>query len=188
MDKNVIFVIVGIVLVAIYVIYYNTVLKKNNLKEAMSGVDVQLKLRYDLIPNMLKSAAKYMEHERSLFEEITKLRESAMNAKSYDDRFKAENSLDAAMRNFNLKAENYPELKSDIAMVNAQKAMVECEEHIAAARRFYNSAVKEYKNAIEIFPFSVVAMMLGFKDIYPFFEVEDSVKENIDVDAFFNKN
>ena len=188
MDKNVIFAIVGVVVVAIYVVYYKLVIKNNNLKEAMSGVDVQLKLRYDLIPNMLKSAAKFMEHERSLFEEITKLRESAMNAKNYDDRFKAENSLDAALRDFNLKAENYPELKSDSTMVNAQKAMAECEEHIAAARRFYNSAVKEYKNSIEIFPFSLIAMMLGFKDVYPFFEVEDSVKENIDVNAFFNNN
>ena len=188
MDKNMIFTIVGVALVVIYIIYYKLVIKRNNLKEAMSGIDVQLKLRYDLIPNMLKSAAKFMEHERNLFEEITKLREDAMNAKNYEDRFKAENNLDLAMRNFNLKAENYPELKSDSTMVNAQKAMAECEEHIAAARRFYNSSVKEYKNAIEIFPSSLIAVLLGFKDVYPFFEAEEGSRENIDVNSFFRES
>ena len=186
MDRNLIFATVGLLVVGVYVVYYKLVLKKNNLKEAMSGIDVQLKLRYDLIPNMLKSAAKYMEHERNLFEEITKLRENAINAKNYEDRFKAEGQLDVAMRNFNLKAENYPELKSDVTMSNAQKAMVECEEHIAASRRFYNAAVKDYKNALEIFPSSLVAKAMGLKDEFPFFEADEIVHENVNVEEFFN--
>lgn len=174
-------IVAGVILVGLYVIYASLIKKKNNLKEASSGIDVQLKKRYDLIPNMLKAAKKYMEHEKNLFMEVTKLREAAMMAENYADKFKAEQSLSQALRSFNLQAEAYPELKSDAAMVATQQAMAEAEEHIAAARRFYNSAVKEYKNALEIFPSSMVAGMMGLKDVYPFFEVADIERENINV-------
>ncbi len=175
----------GVVLGIIYGIYVSLIKKKNNLKEAAAGIDVQLKKRYDLIPNMLKSAAKFMEHERDVFMKVTELREKAMDAGSFEDRFKAENALSEAMHQFKLTAENYPQLKSDVAMVNAMQAMGEIEEHIAAARRFYNSAVKDYKNGLEIFPSSVVAKMMGLKDGYPFFEAEEAARAAVDVGDFF---
>ena len=162
-------IIAGVVLVVFYGIYVSLIKKKNNLKEAASGIDVQLKKRYDLIPNLLKSAAKFMEHEKDVFMKVTELREKAMGAGNFEDRFKAENALSEAMHQFKLTAENYPQLKSDAAMVNAMQAMAETEEHIAAARRFYNSAVKDYKNGLEIFPSSMVAALIGLKDEYPFF-------------------
>lgn len=173
------------VVILLYAIYVSLIKKKNNLKEAASGIDVQLKKRYDLIPNMLKAAAKFMEHEKEVFVEVTKLREKAMNAASYADKFKADSELNGALRAFNVKAENYPALKSDATMVTAQQAMAEVEEHIAAARRFYNAAVKEYKNALEIFPSSIVAVMMGLKDEYPFFEAEEAAKEAVDVNDYF---
>jgi len=179
-------IVLGVVLAGFYGIYVALIKKKNNLKEAASGIDVQLKKRYDLIPNMLKSAAKFMEHEKELFTKLTALREQAMNATNYADKFKADAEITTALRAFNVRAENYPELKSDATMVNAQQAMSEVEEHIAAARRFYNSAVKEYKNALEIFPSSLVAAILGMKDIYPFFEAEEAARERVDVNEFFN--
>lgn len=178
-------IILGVVLVAFYGIYVSLIKKRNNLREASSGIDVQLKKRYDLIPNMLKAAAKFMEHEKELFTQLTALREQAMNAKDYSEKFKADGELTSALRAFNIRAENYPMLKSDATMVNAQQALAETEEHIAAARRFYNSAVKDYKNALEIFPSSMVAAMLGMKDTYPFFEAEEAAKEAVDVNAYF---
>lgn len=173
--------------VLFYSIYVSLIKKKNNLKEAASGIDVQLKKRYDLIPNMLKAAAKFMEHEKELFTQLTALREQAMSAKTYAEKFKTDGEISTALRAFNIRAENYPQLKSDATMVNAQQAMAETEEHIAAARRFYNSAVKDYKNALEIFPSSLVASMLGLKDEYPFFEAEEAAKERVDVNDYFGK-
>ena len=178
-------IIAGIALALFYGIYVSLVKKKNNLKEAAAGIDVQLKKRYELIPNLLKAAAKYMEHEKDVFMKVTELREKAMNAAGYEERFKAEQQLSEAMHGFRLTAENYPELKSDAAMSSAMQAMGETEEHIAAARRFYNSAVKDYKNGLEIFPSSMVAAMMGLKDEYPFFEAEEAAKAAIDAGDYF---
>lgn len=179
-------IVAGVVTVLFYGIYVSLIKRRNNVKESASSIDVHLKLRYDLIPNMLKAAAKYMEHEKEVFMQVTKLREKAMNADNYADKFEADNALTGAMRAFNIKAEAYPDLKSDSSMVKTQEAMVEVEEHVAAARRFYNSAVKDYKNGLEIFPSSLIAKMIGLKDEYPFFEAEEEVKEPIDVNSFFN--
>lgn len=177
-------IIIGVVLVLGYAVYASLVLKKNNVKEAAAGIDVQLKKRYDLIPNMLKAAKKYMEHEKAVFVEVTKLREAALEAGTYEDKFKADANLSQALKSFSIQAEAYPELKSDTAMVTAQQAMAECEEHIAAARRFYNSAVKEYKNGLEIFPSSAIAGMMGLKDEYPFFEADEGAREAVDVNSY----
>lgn len=178
-------IIIGFVLAGLYAIYASLIKTKNNVKEAASGIDVQLKKRYDLIPNMLKAAAKYMEHEKEVFTQVTELRQAAINAVSYAEKFKADADLTQALRGFQIQAEAYPELKSDATMVNAQQAMAETEEHIAAARRFYNSAVKDYKNAIEIFPSSLVAAMIGLKDEYPFFEADAAEKKAVDVNEYF---
>ncbi|MCM1324761.1 MAG: LemA family protein [Acetobacter sp.] len=178
-------IIIGFVVAGLYAIYASLIRKKNNVKEAAAGIDVQLKKRYDLVPNMLKAAAKYMEHEKAVFEKVTELRQAAMNAASYVEKFKADANLTEALRSFRIQAEAYPELKSDAAMVSAQQAMAETEEHIAAARRFYNSAVKDYKNALEIFPSSMVAAMIGLKDIYPFFEASETEKQAVDVNEYF---
>lgn len=178
-------IIIGFVVAGLYAIYASLIKKKNNVKEAAAGIDVQLKKRYDLVPNMLKAAAKYMEHEKEVFFRVTELREAAMNAASYAEKFKADADLDGALRSFRVQAEAYPELKSDGAMVTAQQAMGETEEHIAAARRFYNSAVKDYKNAIEIFPSSFVAALMGLENKYPFFEVEEAEKKAVDVNEYF---
>lgn len=175
----------GGLLLALYLVYVSLIKKKNNLKEAAAGIDVQLKKRYDLIPNLLKSAAKFMEHERDVFMKVTELREQAMTADSYADKFKADNMLSEAMKQFKLTAENYPELKSDATMIAAMQGMSDAEEHIAASRRFYNSAVKDYKNALEIFPSSLIAAMMGLKDEYPFFEAEEEAKAEINVSDYF---
>lgn len=175
----------GVVVVVFYGIYVSVIKKRNNIREASAGIDVQLNKRYDLIPNMLNTAAKFMEHEKEIFLTVAQYRENALNAKNMAEKFDADNKLVGAMHQFIARAEDYPELKSDVAMNNAQQAMAEVEEHIAAARRFYNSAVKDYKNALEIFPSSMIAKMIGMKDEYPFYEAVEEAKERIDVKKFF---
>ena len=181
----VISIVLGVVLVLLYSIYVSVINRKNNVKEAMSGIDVQLNKRYDLIPNLLKIAAKFMEHEKEIFLAVTQYRENALKAQTVAEKFEADNKLVGAMHQFNARAEDYPELKSDVTMSNVQASLADVEEHIAASRRFYNSAVKEYKNALEIFPYSMVAKMMGMEDIYPFYEADEIVKKRVDVKDFF---
>lgn len=177
-----------VLLIVFYALYVSLIRKKNRLKESASGIDVQLKKRYDLIPNLLTMAAKFMEHEKTLMEEITKLRSDAMKVNFTENpaqRFELENRLSSKIGEFRLSAENYPDMKSNQAMINAMESLQDVEEHIAAARRFYNSNVTELKNAVEIFPSSLVAKLIGIKDEMPFFTAEEAAKERIDAQSFF---
>lgn len=177
-----------VVIVGLYVLYVLLITKKNKVKEAASGIDVQLKKRYDLIPNLLTMANKFMEHEKGLMEEITKLRTDAMNT-SFEadpkDKVKLEDMLDQKMRELLISVENYPDLKSNQTMIEAMQSFNEVEEHIAASRRFYNAAVNDLKNRIEIFPSNMVARLIGIKDDMPFFEVEDAAKKSINSKDYF---
>lgn len=189
MDNNMILLIAaGVILVIFYELYVSLIKKKNNVKEATSGIEVQLKKRYDLIPNLLTMAKKYMEHEKSLMEEITKLRTQAVEASFAENPQKTmqlDNEIESKMKNLLLNAENYPDMKSDAAMVTAMQSFNEVEEHVAAARRFYNSSVKELKNAVEIFPSSMVAKLINIKADMPFFEAESEAKIRVDAGDFF---
>lgn len=190
MENLVLWIVLAVVIIGFYALYVGLIKKKNRLKESASGIDVQLKKRYDMIPNLLTMAAKYMEHERSLMEEITKLRSDAMGYNFQDNpakKIELENMLNQRMSDFKLTAENYPDMKSNQTMLNAMESLNEVEEHIAASRRFYNANVTEMKNALEIFPSSLVAAMIGIKDTMPFFEAEDAAKKDISAASFFNK-
>lgn len=182
-------VIIVLLLIWAYVIYVSLIQKKNKAKEAFSSIDVQLKKRYDLIPNVLFIANKYMEHERGLLEEITKLRAQA--AKLPADLANAEQKLNldgvisGKMGQLMVAVENYPQLKADQPMMQAMQTYSEQEEHIAAARRFYNSAVLELNNAVEIFPSSMFAVMLNIKQL-PFFEVaNETERQQVDASKYF---
>lgn len=178
-----------VVLALLYGIYYSLIQKKNKAKEAFSSIDVQLKKRYDLIPNVLFIANKFMEHERGLLEDITKLRAQAAKLPADLNNAAQKLDLDASiagkMGQLMVAVENYPQLKSDQTMIQAMQTYNEQEEHIAAARRFYNSAVLELNNAVEIFPSSMVAAMLNIKQL-PFFEVKnEQEREAIDASKYF---
>jgi LemA protein len=148
-----------------YSMYVAVIQKKNKVFEAFSSIDVQLKKRYDLIPNILTIANKFMEHEKGLMEEVTKLRTQAMalpsDSNNIGKKFELDSQIRGLMGQIMVAVENYPQLKSDQTMMTAMQTYNEVEEHIAAARRFYNSAVYELNNAIEIFPSSVFATMIG---------------------------
>jgi LemA protein len=185
-------VVVLVLLICIFYGFYVRIIKnKNKVKEAMGGIDVQLQKRYSLIPNILTIAAKFMEHERHLFEQITALRTQASGIKStresISEKIKLDNEISAKMGQLLVNVENYPQLKSDSTMIQAMQTYSEVEEHIAAARRFYNSAVIELNNSVEIFPSSIVAKLLGISS-YPFFKVEeDEARKSINASDYFNK-
>ena len=172
-----------IVLVAVYAAYVCLIKAKNKVLESMSDIDVQLKKRYDLIPNMLQMAAKFMEHEKKLMTELAEIRTKAI-ANSFlfapEEKIRVEQMLSEKLQEFKLSLENYPDLKSNQTMMTAMQSMNEVEEHIAAARRFYNSNVNLLKNLVDIFPISILARKLNINyDKMPFFEIAEIEKKPI---------
>jgi LemA protein len=182
-------IVIGVIAFVIYMIYAGLIKKKNRALEALSSIDVQLKKRHDLIPNILKIAKKFMEHEEEVLTKVTQMR--TISASDYDknnpeevsQHIEANKKLQSAMMNFFAVAENYPDLKSQETMVRAQETFEEVEGHISAARRFYNSSVTDLKNAVEIFPSSVIAGMIGIAAL-PYFEMEEIEKKPIDASEF----
>ena len=179
-----------VLLIMAWLVYVGLIKKRNNVKEAFASIDVQLKKRYDLIPNVLFIANKFMEHERELLTGITELRAQAVKMPAElaqaQQKIDLDNQISGMMGKLMVAVENYPQLKSDQTMIQAMQTYSEQEEHIAAARRFYNSAVKELNNAVEIFPSSLVAVMVGVKAA-PFFEASEQERQRIDANAYFTK-
>jgi LemA protein len=179
-------VVAGVALVGLYLLYASIVRKKNRVAEALAGIDVQLTQRHDLIPNVLAIAKRFMEHERGLMDDITALRTKASQSVGVQDptqigeKFAAENQLGAQFGKLMAVAESYPALKSDGPMIEAQKTYDEVETNIAAARRFYNSAVGDLRNAVQIFPGSLVAGLAGAGSPPPFFEASADSRAPVD--------
>lgn len=169
----------------LYASYASVIKAKNLTQEASSGIDVQLRKRYDLIPNILTIAQKFMEHEKELLEEITKLRTIAMNAKPGTNASMAANAqLDSLLGQLKISVENYPNLKSDATMVQAMQTYNEVEEHIAAARRFYNSALTQLKNATQIYPGTLYAHLAVEELSFVYYETAESTKTPINASDF----
>lgn len=183
MTLTVVLVVVAVVaLIWLYGVYVSVIQKRNKVMEAFSSIDVQLKKRYDLIPNILTIAQKFMDHERTLIEDVTKLRTEVYsmtnNMGNIDKKIELDGLISKKMGQIFVAMENYPQLKSDATMTTAMQTYNEVEEHIAAARRFYNSAANELKNAVEIFPSSMIAGICGIKAV-DFFRAEESERKPI---------
>lgn len=174
-----------LIFIVTYLWYVSLVKKRNTALEALSGIDVQLTKRADLVPNILKIAKRFMEHEKSLLIEITELRTLLSNNYNKADPSAVKEHLVQAerlndkMSTLMVNVENYPELKSDNTMLQAMQTYNEVEAHISAARRFYNSAVSELNTAVEIFPGSIIASMASIK-VMPFYEVSEAAKAPVD--------
>ncbi|OGY41769.1 MAG: hypothetical protein A2Y82_02745 [Candidatus Buchananbacteria bacterium RBG_13_36_9] len=168
----IILVIVG--LIALWLIFvYNSLIKgKNRVDEAWSDIDVQLKRRYDLIPNLIETVKGYAGHEKEVFQKVTEARASAMQAKSLDEKGKAENTLSQTLKSLFAVAENYPDLKASQNFMQLQDELSDTENKIQASRRFYNGNVRDFNIKIQVFPNNLVAGLLGFK-AYEFFQVEE---------------
>ena len=176
-----------IILICSYSIYVSLIQKKNKAIEAFRSIDVQLQKRYDLIPNILKIANKFMEHEKDLLEKITELRSQAMNLpheiNNVGQKLQLDSQIKSLMGQIMVAVENYPELKSDQTMITAMQTYNEVEEHIAASRRFYNSAVLELNNAVEIFPSSAIAAIIGVRK-QEFFQADEVARKAVNASDY----
>jgi len=160
---------------------YNSLIKlRNRTDEAWSDIDVQLKRRYNLIPNLIETVKGYATHERELFEKVTKARTAAMGAQDPADKAQAENALSGTLKSLFAVAENYPELKANQNFLELQKELSDTENKIQAARRFYNGNVRDFNIKIQKFPNTLVVGMLGFGK-RDFFEVEEEAREPVKV-------
>jgi len=180
----IIIVAVIILMPIIYVVAtYNTLVAlRNHIRDAWSNIDTELKRRYDLIPNLVATVKGYAAHEREIFERITQLRSQCMNSQARGGAQAAgENQLVDALQKMMAVVENYPQLKSDKNYLELQRELVETEDRIQAARRFYNGNVRDYRNKCEIFPSSIIANSFGFQK-EDYFNVKPSVREVPDAD------
>lgn len=146
--------------VYLIVIYNSLVTLKVTREQAFADIDVQMKQRYDLVPNLVNTVKGYATHEKELLENITKARTSAMSAGSIDEKIKAENQFNATLKTLFAVAENYPDLKANQNFLQLQTELSDIENKIAAARRFFNNATKEYNAAIVVFPNSLIASLM----------------------------
>ena len=171
------------VLVAIVValIYNGLVGKKNMCENSFATIDVMLKKRYDLIPNLVAAVKGYMTHENEVFTKITELRAKAISGNlSTEEKIGVNNQITSALRSIMVSVENYPELKASENFLHLQTTLTELEEQISAARRAYNSAVLDYNNACEMIPTNFVASIIGYGR-KSFFEAGDGERSRVDV-------
>lgn len=156
--------IIIFLLLLVIIIYNKLISRKNAVDNAFFSMDVMLKKRYDLIPQLVDTVKGYMQHERELLTNLTAMRQKSMEFKlSANDKVVLDNQINDALQQIFIRFENYPDLKASDNFLKLQGAINETEEQLAAARRFYNAAVKDYHNAIEMFPSSVIASWMNLK-------------------------
>ena len=177
------FIIIGIIVLTVLYVWftYNSlVVLRERIKEALSSIDVQLKRRYDLIPNLVETVKGYAKHEKSVFEEVTKARTSLMSATTPGEKAKANNMLSDTLKSLFAVAENYPNLKASENFLQLQEGLSDTENKISYSRQFYNSNVLEYNSKIKIFPAVLIANQFGFTS-EEFFETEEAEKKPVKV-------
>lgn len=175
--------ILGLLVIAMYFISVFNLLSKLKIRitEAWSQIDVQLKRRTDLIPNLMETVKGYMDHEREVFESVTKARQALISASNAKEASDADNMLTGALKSLFAVAEAYPDLKAQEGFINLQKELSDTEDKISYARQFYNNVVRQYNEKIVVFPANAIANMFGFTK-EEFFKVDEADKEPVKVD------
>ena len=175
--------IAAVVIVWVIYAYNRLVVLTNRSDEAWSDIDVQLKRRYDLIPNLVETVKGYAAHESGTLQKVTEMRTRAMNAQGVAQRAEAENLLAGALKTLFAVSENYPNLKANENFVELQRELSDTENKIQAARRFYNGVVQDLKNALQAFPSNIIGNSFGFKsrDFFQLGEGEEAAKEPVKV-------
>ncbi len=187
MSTSTIIVLVVVALVAIVFVsmYNNLVRKRNEVDNAFGGMDVQLKKRYDLIPNIVATVKQYATHEKELLTQVTEMRAKATSGNlSSDERVALDNQISAGMKSIMVAVENYPDLKASENFMNLQRTLNEVESQISAARRTYNAVITDFNNAIQTFPSSIMAgmMKLQRKEV---FVIPEAERQNVNVKNLF---
>ncbi|WP_347172857.1 LemA family protein [Polaribacter uvawellassae] len=164
MSTTIIIIAIIVIVLFILVSLYNKLVKfRNNRENAFADIDVQLKQRHDLIPQLLETVKGYMNHEEKVLTNITAARSGALNASTINEKIAAENQLSSALSGLNIAVEAYPDLKASANFIQFQEEISDIENKLSAVRRFFNSATKEYNNAVETFPSNIIAGMFNFK-------------------------
>lgn len=174
-------IVVVLGIIALIAIYNRLVVLRNRIDNAWSQIDVQLKRRYDLIPNLIETVKGYAKHEKELFENVTKARTQAINAGSVEDQAQAENMLTGTLKSLFAVAENYPELKANQNFMMLQEELAGTEGKIAFARQFFNDTVMLFNTAIQKFPNNMIAGVFGFNE-REYFEIDEGSRGPIKVD------
>ncbi len=163
--------IVVVVLIAWFISMYNGLVKlRNNRENAFANIDVQLKQRFDLVPQLVSTVKGYATHEKETLDKVTSARAAAMNATTVDEKVQADKALSGALAGLRISLEAYPELKANQNFLQLQNEISDVENKLASTRRYFNAATRELNNAIETFPSSIIAGMKGFTK-QPMFEV-----------------
>jgi len=170
------FILTIITLIIVFIVINKIKIKKNNIENAYSSMDIMLKKRYDLIPNLIKIVKAYIKHEKETLEKITTLRDKGINSNNDNDKLEINNELKNEINTIFLLSENYPELKSNINFIQLQTILNDIEDQISAARRTYNAHVTDYNTFIKIIPINILTFILGYKK-YPLFEAKEEEKE-----------
>ena len=164
MSTTIIIIVSVVIFLLLLVSFYNQLVKlRNNRENAFADIDVQLKQRHDLIPQLLETVKGYMKHEEKVLTNVTAARSGALNASTISEKIAAENQLTSALSGLNVAVEAYPDLKASSNFMQFQEEISDIENKLSAVRRFFNSSTKEYNNAVETFPSNVIAGMFSFK-------------------------
>ena len=174
----IILIVVGAIALFVVLTYNRLINLRNRVKEAFSDIDVQLKRRYDLIPNLVNTVKGYASHESGVFQKVTEARTRAMGATGVHERAEAENMLTGALKTLFAVSENYPDLKASTNFLELQRELRDTEDKVQAARRFYNNTVMSMNNKVETFPSNFIAQMFGFKK-EEFFELEEEAARSV---------
>ncbi|MDA3817774.1 MAG: LemA family protein [Prolixibacteraceae bacterium] len=188
MDTSLIVIIavVAIVFIIFIGMYNNLIRKRNEVDNAFGGMDVQLKKRYDLIPNLVSTVKQYATHEKELLTKVTEMRAKATSSNmSPDEKVALDNQISAGMKSIMVAVENYPDLKANENFMNLQRTLNEVESQISAARRTYNAVITDYNNAIQTFPSNIMAGMMSLKH-KEVFVIPETERQNVDVKNLFN--
>ncbi len=174
-------IVLGVIIVAVIGIYNGLVRLRNRCENSWAQVDVQLRRRYDLIPNLVETVKGYAKHERELFQKVTEARSNAMNAGTIKEQGQAENMLSGTLKSLFAVAENYPDLKANQNFLMLQEELAGTEGKIAYARQFYNDTAMRFNTKQQVFPANILAGMFGFKT-RDYFEIEEAeAKEPVKV-------
>ncbi|MFC2157565.1 LemA family protein [Acidobacteriota bacterium] len=174
MGVGLIFLIIfGVIVVAVIGIYNGLIQFRNRCENAWAQVDVQLRRRYDLIPNLMETVKGYAKHEKEVFLKVTEARAQAINAGTVKDQGKAENMLSGALKSLFAVAENYPDLKANQNFLMLQEELAGTESKIAYARQFYNDMTMKFNTKQQVFPANIIAGMFGFKE-REYFEIDEA--------------
>jgi len=182
-----ILVLVGLFILILIVIYNGLISKKNKLKSAESTIDIMFKKRHDLIPNLIETVKRYMQHEAGTLTEITKLRQALVGGTNMttSERNNLENQLSTQISGLKLTVENYPDLKANTNFLDLQRSLNEVEEQLSAARRAYNASAVNYNNGLQMFPSNIIANMMKLEEA-AFYDIPEQEKTNPNVGNLFD--